>query len=96
MTEDSFPLEKILNVSATEYCASVGRELRDYELKGVHYECGKTDFFAENFAKVVPEEAEVVVNYRVTMAVSQYEGDDGENYGYTAFQGTGTALIFKR
>ena len=31
----AFPLEKILTASAAEYCASEGKNLSDYELRGV-------------------------------------------------------------
>ena len=56
-----FPREKVLPVTFSEYCASVGRELKDYELVGVH---GNTvsdhwQYFFDN----VPEGTEVVVNY---------------------------------
>lgn len=50
--ERDFPLEKILTVSAAEYCQSVGRQLSDYHLQGISgYELQKR----------VPPEAEVVV-----------------------------------
>ena len=35
MAEKTFPLEKILTASAAEYCASEGKNLSDYKLKGV-------------------------------------------------------------
>ena len=91
MADNNFPLEKILNVSATEYCASVGKELKDYELRGVHLESGKSDFFTKIFAEIVPRGAEVVVNYAMSVSTSQ-----SLFRGYTSFQGTGTALIPKR
>jgi len=72
MVDNRFPLEKILNVTPTEYCASVGRELNSYELRGIHATTGyKGDTIVEVFAELVPREAEVVVNYRPHFAVSQ-------------------------
>ena len=54
-----FPLEKILTVSARDYCESVERRLSDYRLVGVHAE---EDYLSE-FQKKVPRETEVVVEY---------------------------------
>lgn len=54
--ERDFPLEKILTVSAEEYCQSVGCKLSDYHLQGISgYE----------LEKLVPPEAEVVVGLDV-------------------------------
>ena len=69
-SEPAFPLEKILNVTATEYCASVGKKLSDYELKGVHFGSGHhytniPEWYVKDFANLVPKNAEVVVNYRI-------------------------------
>lgn len=36
MAEQIFPLERILTVSARDYCDSVGRSLSDYEMRGIH------------------------------------------------------------
>src|SRR3989344_3859633 len=55
-----FPLENLLTVSARDYCESVGKKLSDYEMRGVHRE-GFSEL--KNFAKMVPENAEVVVDY---------------------------------
>ena len=74
---ERIPLEGILTVSAGDYCKSVGRELYDYYMVGIHVEAHK-DFnnsgecliseargrnFAEFFAERIPKEAEVVVDY---------------------------------
>ena len=82
------PLEKILTVSASEYCQSVGKELKEYELKGVHLETGKEVLFQKEFAQIVPSDAEVVVGYQMGI-----EAAGGLLARYTALYGSGTALI---
>jgi hypothetical protein len=69
MAENIFPLEKILTGTATEYCASVGRELSQYELVGVHVD-DDLEFGApviKRFQEKVPVDSEVVVGFRYTI-----------------------------
>ena len=55
-----FPLEKILTVSARDYCESVGKSLGDYVMRGI------VNSYSDEFPKKVPEDAEVVVDYRLS------------------------------
>lgn len=56
----TFPLERILNISASEYCASVGKQLSDYSFQGVH---AQNSGSVSSLASLVPDNAEVVVRY---------------------------------
>jgi len=61
-----FPLEKILGTSAKDYVSSVGKNLTDYEFVGVHL-CEtvyRPKTYLKEFQKAVPENAEIVVDYR--------------------------------
>jgi|SRR3989344_355428 len=94
----NFTLEKILTISAREYCESVGKPLSDYEFFGVHLD--KVNYWAnptEYFAELVPSEAEVVVNYSVQRSFgSSYEdAKSGQNAKWIQFTAHGTALIPK-
>jgi len=59
-----FPLEKILSCSASDYVASVGKELKDYKLIGIHGypNFGDAPSF-KVFQKAIPKDAEIVVDY---------------------------------
>jgi|APSaa5957512622_1039677.scaffolds.fasta_scaffold76949_3 hypothetical protein len=75
----------ILNVSASEYCESQNTTLAKYDLFGVHYEGDDL----EGFAKLVPDNAEVVVNY-------QHSFFGGSSFSMTKVnRAMGTALILK-
>ena len=50
----NFPIEKILTISADEYCRNVGKELKDYRLIGIQ---------GRDIQKVIPSGTEVVVGY---------------------------------
>tara|TARA_Y100000310_G_scaffold255151_1_gene262415 strand:+ start:312 stop:596 length:285 start_codon:yes stop_codon:yes gene_type:complete len=92
MDEQPFPLERILNVSATEYCASNGTDLKDYTMMGIHVESQfeEGDIISE-FEVCVPRDAEVVVNYRTNSSTS------ASFWRYFVFrEAHGTALIPKR
>ena len=62
-----FPLEKILTISARDYCEIHRKKLENYEVRGIHSRdigtAGAT-FVLSRFLDIVPEEAEVVVDYR--------------------------------
>ena len=80
-------VEKILTVSAKEWCEMNDKKLNEYEARGVHSDGGMR-FRLEGFAKEVPTEAEVVIGYRNTSAASGNSGNIGAvMYSY------GTALI---
>jgi hypothetical protein len=79
----SIRLEKVLSLSAGEYCDSVKKQLSDYHLKGVHARLEMDGSLPYEFLRAVPDDAEVVVNYRTSSAGS-------ERLAY------GVALISKR
>ncbi|MBT3404950.1 hypothetical protein HN832_01030 [archaeon] len=101
MRNKNFPLAKILNVTATEYLASVGKELSDYELRGVHLETGELykkddpDSFVEAFAEVVPRNTEVVVNYQMNVGTSQSSSFWFGRHQFVSYNGIGIALVPK-
>jgi hypothetical protein len=88
----AFPLEKILTVSAREYCESMGKKLKDYDMEGIHTrnsfgeEDGLTNLY-DAFAGKVPQSAEIVVGYTVSAAIG------GGGTTYTQCYASGTALI---
>ena len=88
MTDIKFPLEKILAVDTETYCKSVGKELSDYSLTGVHVSAGFDENLYEVFANAVPTDAEVAVDYRpiVRMAATNHTC-------YRKQYASGTALI---
>ncbi len=80
---DKFPLEKILTVSINGYLKCSRNS--NFRLIGVH--CyGELSKLNENFAEKVPKSADVVVDYRVSIAEI---GKDKPSMGYAC----GTALI---
>lgn len=73
-----FPLERILTISASDYCASVGRNLTDYTLRGVIYEGKNQDkWLIDNFRSCIPSETEVIVGFRFAY------GGVGAAYAYS-------------
>jgi hypothetical protein len=94
MVEKRLFAGEIINVSAREYCDSVGAKLSDYELRGVFMKggySGSTIF--ESFRRDVPPDAEVVTNVRYLGTVT------GESFFYAARRlevVIGTALIPRR
>jgi hypothetical protein len=97
----TFPLEKILTVSAREYVESRVSSLFQYDMVGVHVEIGGTYDQIENrdltkeerelslaeiFARKVPKNTEVVVDYTPSTSTSS-------NSDY--YLASGTALIPK-
>ena len=85
-----FPIEKILTISASDYCASIGRNLRDYELKGITFEGretlqGKNTLDGEfsssslmnNFRLRIPSGVETVVGFNFSY------GGVGYAYGFS-------------
>ena len=75
-----FPLEKILTASAREYADSRNQHLSEFRMVGVHHYGGDV----EDFCKEVPQDAGVVVGYRISSPNLQ----SGNRIYY------GTALIF--
>ena len=96
-TKKPFPLEKILNISASEYCQMIGARLSDYFPIGVHYE--KISYWGnptEDFADFVPEKAEIIVNYQVRRSLGPYQpAQPGQNAQGVECTAHGTALIPK-
>ena len=88
-----YPLEKILACTPTEYCASVGEQLKNYRLIGVNVVDDRSRNILESFRKEIPPEADVVVNYsQDIMAVS------GGLFGMNGISQSarGTAMIPKK
>lgn len=80
-------IDKILSISAQEYIGP-GEALRKvYDLKGIH--CEGADL--EDFAKKVPNKAEVVVAYKKGDSGKFLHGSPGHWIGYQC----GVALIPK-
>ncbi len=99
-----FPLEKILSASARDYAESKGKSLKNYELKGIHYigkpryaDTGEGAIFLRPdkeilaaFSGAVPENTEVVTDFRISLRTSTYGvGVSDIEVGYAY----GTALI---
>lgn len=88
-----FTLDKILTVSAGEYCKSKGKKLSDYEMIGVHSEGHTPQMVAEHLGNQTNNDAEVIVNYQFM----QYSVPN-KNYPSTEQQmiiASGTALVPK-
>ena len=99
-----FPIERILTCSPSDYCASHGRNLRDYELKGVTVEARNYEgWMGDNFRFNVPLNAEVVTDFRFSY------GGVGWAYGFASTEvlgrgrhtdlrsmASGTALIRRK
>jgi hypothetical protein len=88
----AFPLEKILTMSARDYCEMMGKRLTDYVPQGVHTCNTFREHALQNiynmFAERVPESAEVVVDYMFSSSISKAaEGSSVDSYA------SGTALI---
>ena len=105
--KSTFPLEKILSVDIKDYVQSQGKGLQNYEMRGVHliHYTDDNDLEKDNsdpielFAKSIPIESEVVVNYQI-----QFNGAGSGAAGeqcmtgdvYFIFNQTGVALIPKK
>jgi hypothetical protein len=90
----SIKLDKILTMSAKDYCEMHGKKLYEYEARFIHYafssEYGDVYKFKENFKNRVPKGTEVIVDYRFSIGGA---GDlHTTSFGYYA---SGTALIPK-
>ncbi|MBI2124453.1 type II secretion system protein [Candidatus Pacearchaeota archaeon] len=65
--EAEFPEEKILTISAAEYCESVGRKLSGYRMVGVRRTYFSDSEFSR-FQKDIPAGAEVVIGFMQNQA----------------------------
>jgi len=90
--EEKSMLEKILTISATEYVAMRGKELKDYDGKGVHLvfyknrlNTDKGNEIVKKFTEQLPKNTEVVVDYRTQVG----------GYSSDTYIVEGTALIPK-
>ncbi len=85
-----FPLEKILSVSAEEYCKSNGKSLKEYKMIGVHLVGKNVKELSEHIPFIAPN-AEVIVNYQFMFSnylkINDY---------YQLIIATGTALVPKK
>ena len=91
-TQKTFPLEKILTCSADAYIthspnSHTGTE---YDFVGVHVDVNtiSVDAVIEAFVEKVPQNAEVVVDYRFFVGASP-----GASPGHSIQKASGTALI---
>lgn len=82
--------EKILTISAEDWFRMNNKEPYKYEARGVHSN-GIMDSVLEKFAKEVPSESEVVVDYRLSSATCGTSGGMTEKT-----YACGTALIHKK
>ncbi len=87
------PLEKILTVSARDYCDSINKPLSDYELRGVIVvlcveKGGVIDdsSFNKYFIEKIPKGTEIVVSFNYST----------RSYSDGFFYAGGTALVPKR
>jgi hypothetical protein len=85
--ENKFPLEKILSISARDYCDMHGKNIGDFEAIGVHVNAYPGCRLREKFQIKVPPETEVVVEYH-----GNGLGGDGYGGGLVGLA-NGTALI---
>lgn len=83
----TFPLEKILTISARDWCEANNKKLKDYRVIGVH-QTGSGSEPAKHIGNSLPRGTDVVVNFRFSLY--QYTV---ANTGYTS---SGTALIPKK
>jgi len=87
--KNKFPLEKILTISARDYCESVGKNLQDYEMKGVHIQSSSVGpKIIEELNEKIPKNTEVIVEYR-------FSNGGYFNVKYEKYA-SGTALIPKK
>lgn len=59
-------LDKILTISARDYCDMHGKSLTDYEAVGVHVK--QPYDLINRFVKAVPDEAEVIIGFNHSAA----------------------------
>jgi hypothetical protein len=87
-------LDKILTVSAEEYCRSEHKDLGDFILKGVHVKVEKDrmDYILEYFSERLPSRTEVVAGYSVSMSLGDWGGDYARHHMFVCYA-SGTALI---
>lgn len=92
----AFDLEKILTISAGDYCQIQGKSLADYEAKGFHFlvkDIKDGTKLGELLKAYVPKEAEVIVEFR------PYFTEYGVSFSrgpVSIFGASGTALIPKK
>ena len=87
-----FTLEKVLTCSIEIYCKSVGKQISDYVLKGIHLQAPEFEWvMSEEFLKKVPEGAEVVTDYKHDI----FFGSNGRSC-YKEEIASGIALIPKK
>lgn len=88
--EESFPLEKILSCTPETYSQVEGKPLRNYKMVGVHHSEDYSGHSLDNdskllvlnsFAKSVPKDAEVVVEYRCQLAYAGHVNFVGTQFG---------------
>mgnify|MGYP001590781838 CR=1 FL=1 len=97
MADYKFPLEKILTITPSEFCSSKGKELKDYEMRGVHVD-DDLEYAApliSRFQEKVPSNAEVVVSFQYAVCGAKAGGALLGFSNLTLQYASGTALIPK-
>lgn len=61
----SIDSKKILGDTSSEYHERTGTNPSDYIAEGVHYNTGNSKDLLKEFSNKVPDNTEIVVNYRV-------------------------------
>ena len=86
-------LDKILTISAREWCESNGKSLKDYKMVGItssgiiFSDCFSADAPKERLAQEVPGNAKIVTDYIPPSLVSSYDN--------ILYEANATALIPK-
>jgi len=86
-------LEKILTISAKDYCKMKGKLMKDYTPIGIHVEEDThRQETIKDFAESIPKNAEIVVGY------IPFAGGDSSNISAHGYMrgASGTALIPKK
>ena len=74
--QKSLPLDKILTISAKDYCDIVGRHPAQYEAVGVHMDAPGS---VQAFIELVPGGTEVIVDYRFFSSSAETQKYDPTN-----------------
>ena len=94
----TYPIEKILTISAREYVEMVGKELADFTPYGVTFGSDSFEYNRDNMrtlAREIPDESEVVVGLQTVLSVSAYLDGRGTKCKKEVVLFIGTALIPK-
>ena len=93
----TYPIEKILTISAREYVEMVGKELEDFTPCGVTFGADSFEYNRDmkSLASKIDEKFEVVVGLQTVLSVSAYMDNRGTKNKEETVLFIGTALIPK-